>query len=233
MSSNQGKNGGVQQCNSGFFGKMFGGGEKKSSGKCACGSGEEQCNCNCALKDHLKDCCGYGTLPKLVECPKIPPRSASPSGGSNCGCGGGAAAPPPPARCETVPAFNPNATCGSSATKTCGGGSGGKCPPMPPSDISPCIPSWLCKPPATKLPKYPVPIGAVILPISIGGRNSSSKGGKCGECGVTSQASGPPKVSANCPMVKPRCPGKDDKPDAGASSGGFFSKITSFFGGGK
>jgi len=100
-----------------------------------------------------------------------------------------------------------------------------KCPPMPTTDCSNCKPAWLsCPPNRSKM--YPVPAGACVEPISVGGR-SGSKTDSCGKCGEKKESKeAKPKVSANCPMMRPKCPGTEPPKE----EGGFFAKLASFFG---
>jgi len=214
----------------GFFSGLFGSssGDKVNKETCiSCGLGIDDCACNSELKEHLKSCCGYGTLPKLIEkCQDTPgykdpacittSSCASGSGGSG-GCG-----QPPPKACDTPPAASCDATpkCDASAADTkkdcdkskCSGG-GGKvsCPPMPPTDCGNCRPAWMSCPPSITVKTYTAPENDRILPLSAGGRNGGGCGSedssKCGSCGTEKPPPAKPRISAKCPMNKAACPG--------------------------
>ncbi|XP_035706213.1 uncharacterized protein LOC110846586 isoform X2 [Folsomia candida] len=127
-------------------------------------------------------------------------------------------------KCCEIPELPPCPPCPpANNSKDCKDEKKNKCPPMPTTDCSDCKPKWIeCSPNATKM--YPVPQGVQILPISVGGRNPT--GGSCGKCGQDKPA-GKPKVSANCPMMKPKCPGLAKAED---NSPGLFAKLASLFG---
>ncbi|ODM93953.1 hypothetical protein Ocin01_12729 [Orchesella cincta] len=98
------------------------------------------------------------------------------------------------------------------------------------------LPVWLQCPPKLKERSYPAPSGVEILPLSIGGRNGGSGGKKlnCGQCGSAQDEKRKPNAPADCPMMKPRCPGSSDDPKSKGSDksggGGVLAKISSFFG---
>ncbi|CAL8144355.1 unnamed protein product [Orchesella dallaii] len=119
--------------------------------------------------------------------------------------------------------------------RKCGGGSKKeKKNAGPPENL----PIWLQCPPKLKERSYPAPSGVEILPLSIGGRNGGSGGGKklsCGQCGSAKDEQRKPNASADCPMMKARCPGvvddiKSKSADKAGGGGGVMAKISSFFG---
>jgi len=203
----------------GFFSWIFGGSsssEDTSSGKCPGGCGMDKCDCNCALRNHLKQCCDFGKLPPLVtkDCCPVPPKKEK-----EC---------PEPPQCVFLPVettCKPPNTDDRPAAFACDRDKKEKpkcC--MPCTDTSGCIPSWVCPPNITNK-QYSAPSGVEILPIYATGRNRRASAGKCGECGVESKVdeSAKPKVSnPNCPMLRPReCVSDKDK----KNDGGFFSNI--------
>lgn len=182
----------------------------------------DKCNCNCALREHLKECCGYGQLPKLIDTCD-PPKKTS----QDCG-----------PKADPCSFKTPDLTCGAPQPQftACSDNTGpkSKCPPMPPTALGGCIPTWLCPPAKSGVPTYPAPSGVIIQPISVGGRKRDGAGGagRCGACGSGTDSGSKraaPKVSKDCPMVRPRCGKKAEQ----EPKQGFFAKILSFFGIGK
>ncbi|CAG7821504.1 unnamed protein product [Allacma fusca] len=164
----------------------------------------------------------------------------STSSNQSCGCGDLKAKDP----CKKDDPCKKPDSCGKEDTdcknlstefkKPCGG----SCPPWPAPQIPAlCKPQWLCCPAKITVPPYPCPKGVEIRPISEGGRSNKCPGGKCTKCGAaTSANSGAPKVSPQCPMMKPKCQTAATKAAQGADAdkkggggGGFMSKISSFF----
>jgi len=132
--------------------------------------------------------------------------------------------------------------CGKNkGKKDCSNSGSGTCPPIPCFDTRDCKPAWLCSPPPITTKTYPAPEGVEIVPISKGGRfgtqsDAKKGGGKCSACGradecdkKSAKPKGPNVKNKECPMMKPRCPGKEPE----KKESGFFAKLTSLFGGGK
>jgi len=208
----------------GFFASLFGGGSsEESSSKCPGGCGQERCNCNCALKAHLKECCGLGTLPELTVCSKIQQQMK----------GDAPVAKTVDNTCEFPPV---DLDCMSKIKRGGGGGACSAkdkdrdCPPLPETDTLACIPIWLCPEPS-KRKTYPAPKGAVILPISVGARNTSKKpDAKCTECGTITKNEVPEAKVTNkaCPALRPETPCAPKKVDEPKECG-IMNKIRSIF----
>jgi len=193
----------------------------------------EKCNCNCALREHLKECCGYGQLPPLLTKDTCPAPKPSCAAEKAAGAVEECSFPPvnttctPPAD-ENIPAAT--ACSANPADKP-------KCS-MPDTDTAKCIPTWVCPPINSKMRTYPAPVGVIVLPISASGRNSSKKpSGKCGECGTFVKGeSGPaPKVAnKDCPMIRSRaCNDSAAAKSDGAGGESLFAKLGALFSGKK
>lgn len=219
-----------------LFSWLFGGSsssspEDSTGGKCE-GCGMDKCNCNCALRDHLKSCCNYGNLPPLITKDSCPvPKKPDPC--DPCvkkpddACKKECVFLPVDTSCkpkeeEKKPAFACDTQKVKKEEKCC----------MPSTDTTGCVPSWICPPASSGVRTYSAPDGATILPIYSG---CSSKPTKCGECGTVTkeEEKAKPNVDPSCPMVRARdCGSKNqdkdkDKDNDKKSEGGFFSNITS------
>jgi len=246
----------------GFFSGIFGSGSTASvaAEKCiSCGNAMDDCACNNSLKEHLKNCCGYGTLPKLIEKCCETPGYKDPATITTSSCAGGCQSAPkedcgapkdtcgapkdtcgapkdtcgaPKDTCgapKDACAAEPKEDCAKKGDKCSGGGGKVCCPPMPPTDCCNCKPAWMSCPPSITVKSYAAPENDRILPLSTGGRN----GGGCGaDTSSKCGGCGTEKPPPGKPKISAGCPmNKANCPGLMSKDDGnsIFAKIIAFF----
>ena len=136
---------------------------------------------------------------------------------------------PPPAAAAS--SHNSCAPTSARAAQKCEEKENSKCPPMPGTDVTGCVPKWLCPPSSSGIKTYPTPAGLKIYPISFGRRKQYGypNDGSSDSYAGTGSGRVAPKVNPSCPMGKPRC----GETAAIGTKRGLFARIVGWFGIGK